>query len=213
MKKNTTLIFLSIVALSLTACSNTKNNSISSKTEGSTITKKQVVSKKIIKTKRNMNVKMRDKTGDYWKLSSEVGDYPDLTKFSNLSLEVSISKNITYLKSNGNTIYTFYSSAGIGNTTPTGVFAIQSETSPSFYNSEEREGANYAVSWLDHGTYLFHSVPIDSTGNYLVSEAEKLGKSPGSHGCVRLSISDSNWLYEQALSGALPVGTPVTINQ
>ncbi|PCS06970.1 hypothetical protein RU87_GL001430 [Lactococcus plantarum] len=43
---------------------------------------------------------MRHLTGDYWQLSSEVMNYPDLTKFTNLSIETSISKNRTYLKSN-----------------------------------------------------------------------------------------------------------------
>ena len=37
------------------------------------------------------------------------------------------------------------------------------------------------------------------------SEAEKLG-SPASHGCIRLSIADSKWLYDQ-----LPTGTPIHI--
>ena len=73
---------------------------------------------------------MRHLTGDYWQLSSEVMNYPDLTKFTNLSIETSISKNRTYLKSN----------------------------------------------------------------------------------CVRLSVADSHWLYQQANLGVLPVGTRVIIN-
>lgn len=209
MKKIIIGSFLALTLILLTACSNGKSVSIASKTGTSSVNKEQVSSKK----KANTSPKMRTKTGTYWELSSEVGAYPDLTKFTNLSLDVSISQNITYLKSNNNTIYTFYSSAGVDNTTPTGTFATQAETSPNFYNSSEGEGANYAVSWLEHGIYLFHSVPTDANGNYIVSEAEKLGKSPASHGCVRLSVSDSNWLYNQALSGALPVGTPVIISQ
>lgn len=208
MKKIIIWSFLALATISLTACSNEKSVSIASKMGASNVEKKQEVSKK----KDSASSKMRVKTGTYWELSSEIGAYPDLTKFTNLSLEVSISQNITYLKSGNNTIYTFYSSAGLDNTTPTGNFATQAETSPNFYNSSEGEGANYAVSWLDNGIYLFHSVPTDANGNYIVSEAEKLGKTPASHGCVRLSVSDSNWLYNQALSGALPVGTPVIVN-
>ncbi|WP_336269342.1 L,D-transpeptidase [Lactococcus lactis] len=206
MKKIITVGCMALAIFSLSSCSSTTVAPNSSKTEKSTAGKMQA-------KKKNITPKMREKKNEYWKLSSELRSYPDLTKFSNMSLEVSISKNITYLKSNNKTIYTFYSSAGVDNTTPTGTFAIQAETSPSFYNSGEGEGANYAVSWLEHGVYLFHSIPTDSNGNYIVSEAKKLGKSPASHGCVRLSVSDSNWLYEQALSGALPVGTPVIINQ
>lgn len=56
-------------------------------------------------------------------------------------------------------------------------------------------------------------MPVDSNGNYIASEANKLGKSPSSHGYIRLSVSDSYWLYSQALSGTLPVGTPVNVHQ
>ncbi|MDB6823838.1 L,D-transpeptidase [Bifidobacterium longum] len=52
---------------------------------------------------------------------------------------------------------------------------------------------------------LFHTVPTDSSGRYIVSEANKLG-SPASHGCVRLTVPDVKWLYEQ-----LPQGTTVHI--
>ncbi|WP_340641690.1 L,D-transpeptidase [Lactococcus lactis] len=154
---------------------------------------------------------MRPMTGNYWQYSSELGSYPALKNYNHLSIEVNISKNRTYLKSNNQVIYTFYSSAGVNNTTPSGNYSTQAETSPHFYNAGEGEGANFAISWKDHGVYLFHSVPVDGNGNYIVSEANKLGKSPSSHGCIRLSISDSNWLYNQALSGTLPVGTPVSI--
>lgn len=156
---------------------------------------------------------MRPMSGNYWQLSSELGSYPVLSKYNNLSIEVSISKNRTYLKSNNSVIYTFYSSAGVSNTTPQGNYATQVETASHFYNAGEGMGANYAVSWLQHGIYLFHSVPVDYNGNYIASEANKLGKSPSSHGCIRLSVADSHWLYSQALSGALPVGTPVNVHQ
>ncbi|AIS03134.1 L,D-transpeptidase family protein [Lactococcus lactis] len=154
---------------------------------------------------------MRPMTGNYWQYSSELGGYPNLVNYNHLSIEVNISKNRTYLKSNNKVIYTFYSSAGVNNTTPSGNYTTQAETAPHFYNAGEGMGANYAVSWKDHGIYLFHSVPVDGNGNYIVSEANKLGKTPSSHGCIRLSISDSKWLYNQALSGTLPVGTPVSI--
>lgn len=35
-------------------------------------------------------------------------------------------------------------------------------------------GTNYAVSWLQHRIYLFHSVPVDSKGNYIASETDNL---------------------------------------
>lgn len=159
------------------------------------------------------STEMRPMSGNYWQFSSELGSYPVLSRYTNLSIEVSIAKNRTYLKANHSVIYTFYSSAGVNTTTPQGNYAIQAELSPHFYNSTERMGANYAVSWFQHGIYLFHSVPVDYKGNYITSEAIKLGKSPSSHGCVRLSVADSYWLYTQARSGALPIGTPVRVHQ
>ena len=90
--------------------------------------------------------------------------------------------------------------------TPTGNFAVQSERGKTFYNPEAKCGGNYFVSWHDHGSYLFHTVPIDKNGNYIPKEAAKLGKSTASHGCVRLSVPDAKWLYEE-----LPVNTKVVI--
>ena len=76
----------------------------------------------------------------------------------------------------------------------------------SAYFIDPVEGANYYVSWKDHGVYLFHSVPTKASGAYNVEEAEKLGKSTGSHGCIRLSIPDAKWM-----SANLPVGTKIVI--
>ena len=42
---------------------------------------------------------------------------------------------------------------------------------------------------------------IDANGNYVVSEAEQLGKSSNSHGCVRLSVADAKWFYENIKTG------------
>ena len=57
-----------------------------------------------------------------------------------------------------------------------------------------------------YGPYLFHSVPTGQNfGDYLEDEAMKLGQ-PASHGCVRLTVADAKWFYDQ-----VPDGTPVTI--
>lgn len=60
-------------------------------------------------------------------------------------------------------------------------------------------GARYWVRFYEE--YLFHAVPMDVNGNYLLHEAEKLG-SKASHGCIRLSVSDAIWFYEQIPTGA-----------
>lgn len=90
--------------------------------------------------------------------------------------------------------------------TPTGTFHVEQERGDHFYSDLSHEGGNWWVSWKDHGIYLFHSVPIDQQGNYEEDQARLLGKKPASHGCIRLSVSDAKWLYEQ-----LPVGTKVVI--
>lgn len=107
-------------------------------------------------------------------------------------------------------IYTMLSTGGVyhknKSDTPTGTYHIQPERGDNFYNHKLNEGAKYYVSWKDHEVYLFHSVPTKSDGSIDKKEAKKLGKSQGSHGCIRLSIPDSKWL-----ATTVPVGTKVVI--
>lgn len=132
------------------------------------------------------------------------GTHPALGSVPNLNIEVSIGAQRVYVKSGGKTIYTMATSTGMGNSTPCGHFSVQNR-GPNFYNRSEGMGANYWVSVERLGVYLFHSVPTDFQGRYIMSEAYKLGQ-PVSHGCVRLSVPDAKWLYDQ-----LPAGTPVFI--
>lgn len=151
-----------------------------------------------------------------WHKSSETVPYPDLSKVKHLWIKVSLRGNRTYLYDGSKLIYTMYSTGGIykkdpqtgkmKSMTPTGTFYAQPERGDSFFNQSLNEGANYYVSWLDDGTYLFHSVPTKAGGAYNVKEADKLGKSTGSHGCIRLSIPDAQWMSKN-----LPVGTKIKI--
>lgn len=151
-----------------------------------------------------------------WRKSSETVSYPDLSKVKNFWIKVSLKQNRTYLYDGNKLIYTMYSTGGmykknpqtgkLESMTPTGTFYAQAERGTSFFNSSLNEGANYYVSWKDHGVYLFHSVPTKAGGAYNVKEADKLGKSTGSHGCIRLSIPDAKWM-----SANLPVGTKIVI--
>lgn len=107
-------------------------------------------------------------------------------------------------------VYTMLSAGGAyhknQSTTPTGTYHIQKERGNEFYNHKLNEGAKYYVSWKEHGVYLFHSVPTKHDGSINEAEAKNIGKSPGSHGCVRLSIPDAKWLAE-----TVPIGTKVVI--
>ncbi|MGO8693176.1 MAG: L,D-transpeptidase [Rectinemataceae bacterium] len=88
---------------------------------------------------------------------------------------------------------------------PQGIFFVQRERGPSFFSAKLDEGARYWISWLHHGEYLFHSVPTDSRGRIIAWEARKLGQK-ASHGCIRLTLPDAKWLYEN-----IHYGTKVVI--
>lgn len=140
-----------------------------------------------------------------WRLSSETKAYPNLRNVRNLWVRVSILGNRTYIMSAGKMLYCMYSSAGrIVNgrsLTPTGTYHVQAERGVTF------AGGHYWVSWKDHGTYLFHStVTKGYNGPYDLSQTKYLGTQPASHGCIRLTVSDAHWLYNQ-----LPYGTRVVI--
>lgn len=49
-------------------------------------------------------------------------------------------------------------------------------------------------------TYLYHSVMFDKTGSYLLKGKGELG-TPASAGCIRLSVANSEWLYNNMTSG------------
>lgn len=145
-----------------------------------------------------------------WDKPSENKKYPNLATVKNLWIRVSLKENRTYIMSGNKPIYTMLSTGGAyhknKSDTPTGIYYIQEERGDDFYNDKLNEGAKYYVSWKDHGVYLFHSVPTKADGSINEKEAAKLGKSPGSHGCIRLTVPDSKWLAE-----TVPVGTKVVI--
>ena len=99
-----------------------------------------------------------------------------------------------------------YASTGMDDSTPRGSFRIQNERGDHFYNPGEGMGARYYTSFLNHGVFLFHSVPTDSKGGYIKEEADMLGIRPGSHGCIRLTVPDARWIMQ-----SVPTGTPVLV--
>ncbi|MCL6445155.1 MAG: L,D-transpeptidase family protein [Alicyclobacillus sp.] len=139
------------------------------------------------------------------------GLYPDLSKYHDIWVEVSISKQRTYIHAGNQIIYTMIVSTGNDDdpstATPTGTFEIEPEQGDWFYNPTYEEGAEYWVSFLNHGEYLFHSVPMDMHHHVIRSVAEDLGRE-NSHGCVHLSIPDAKWFYDN-----IPTGTRVVIHE
>ena len=148
---------------------------------------------------------LRKMTGNYWLKSSETKTaYPNLRKVKNLNLRVSILGNRTYVRSGKKVLYTMYSSAGKivdgKSLTPTGTYLTNS------YHPHRFSEALYPVGWIGQ-LYLFHSVPTHMWSNqFVIREANKLGKMPASHGCVRLSVRDAKWLDDH-----VPYNTKVNI--
>lgn len=148
-----------------------------------------------------------------WKKKSEKKTQPNLATVKDLWIRVSLKGNRTYIMSGNKPIYTMLSTAGRFNKsgksdTPVGTYHIEAEKGQAFFNQKLGEGALNYVSWHKHGIYLFHSVPTKKDKSINVKEANKLGKTAASHGCVRLSIPDSKWLMNN-----VPYGTKVVIKK
>lgn len=121
-----------------------------------------------------------------------------------LSVSVSLAnQQVTVLDAENRTVEAFACSSGKqGSETPTGKFTV-SDRGKSFFNKNIQEGAYYWVRF--YNSYLFHSVPFDSSRTIEQDEADKLG-SPASHGCLRLSVENAKWIYDN-----IPNGTEVSI--
>jgi len=123
-----------------------------------------------------------------------------------LWLKVSVAdQNVIVYDANDQIVHTFICSTGLDGAeteTPTGTYTIQ-ERGESFFSQTYQQGAYYWTQF--YGDYLFHSVPFDKDRNIEAVEAIKLG-TKASHGCVRLSIEDAKWIYDN-----IPRGTVVVI--
>ena len=82
--------------------------------------------------------------------------------------------------------------------TPKGAF-IMKPIGKFLYDRKYNCYLKYVIRFK--GSYLIHSVPVNSAGKVL---DRTMGK-PASHGCIRLCIEDAKWLYQ------LPSGTKVLI--
>lgn len=181
-----------IVALGLTACGQSTSKSTANKN-----TTTNLSAQASVRSSKNA-----------WKHSSEKKAYPNMKLSKKNWLDVSIKKQRVYVKNKaGKVLYTMLCSTGNDDGTPRGTFHIQKERGSHFYNASSKEGANYWTSFKDHGIYLFHSVPVNKAGKYLMKDAHELGKVANSHGCVRLSIPDAKWI-----NSSVPTGTKVVIH-
>ena len=127
----------------------------------------------------------------------------DFSSSANFKINVDLTNQMVIVYYKGNVLKEMVCSGGtLGNPTPLGNFT----TTQKIYYSwlpKYSVGAYYFIRF--YGSYLFHSVPFDSSGNMIIEENEKLG-TPASHGCIRLAVKDAKWIYEN-----LPLGVEVFI--
>ena len=117
---------------------------------------------------------------------------------------VSIGEQHLYAYENGQLVYSFVASTGMGNSTRVGTFQVLDKI-PNAY------GANWNI-WMPNWMGIYwsgslengiHALPILPGGGRLW--AGFLG-TPISYGCVVLGVDEAVWLYDWA-----DVGTPVEI--
>ena len=94
-------------------------------------------------------------------------------------------------------------SVGVNNETPLGVF----QTSSKYIWRPLFGGVYGQYAFRINGPILFHTVPYTTTYNNAIEydEYNKLGQA-ASMGCVRLTVSDMKWIYDNC-----PCGTMVEI--
>ncbi|MHB1684526.1 MAG: L,D-transpeptidase [Bacilli bacterium] len=139
------------------------------------------------------------------------GPYPVLTPQDHVWIDVSISQQLVYIFNGKQLLYTMVTSSGIDtapdNSTPLGTFHIQDLRGKWFYAQQYQEGGRYWVSWLGHGVFLFHSVPMNQQQQLLLPIAAKLGHK-ASEGCFHLTIPDAQWVFTH-----IPYHTTVLVEQ
>ncbi len=95
----------------------------------------------------------------------------------------------------------FKCSTGIkGYETPLGIFTMNGDKDTWFFNEKYNDGAKY---WTRiNGVYLFHSIPFDKSQSQVTDSI--LGE-PRSHGCIRLSVENAKWIYDNLTKGTTVV--------
>jgi lipoprotein-anchoring transpeptidase ErfK/SrfK len=116
-----------------------------------------------------------------------------------LWIHVSIAnQNVTIYDANNKVVESYICSTGSpGYDTPTGTFTVYNR-GKSFFSKKYQEGGYYWVAFYED--YYFHSVPFDKNGQIIPSVAKALG-TEDSHGCVHLSIPNSEWIYDNIRNG------------
>ena len=163
--KRTIGMFVSAVLLFIVSAS-LSHNVAAGQTNQSTEQIKQTIPKKAtIPTKKNAITK-KERSGTSkssedssstevavadWRHPSEKKAYPVLQEGD--WVDVSLANQRVKIMRKNRVLYTMVCSTGSGGDrrTPTGTYSIQAERGETFFNESSGEGANYWVSWKDHG--------------------------------------------------------------
>jgi lipoprotein-anchoring transpeptidase ErfK/SrfK len=203
MKKYLSILLSITFTCTLSACATTSNAALNQHS----IHHPVVLKKKTNPGPQDKTAAITVKKPINWNLPSG-GPYPTLSTNEPIWLDVSVGQQKVFVKTGNQTIYTMIASTGLNtapdNSTPYGTFHIQPERGKWFYAPQYKEGAEYWVSWKNHGEFLFHSVPMDQNKNVILADAEKLGQKD-SHGCVHLTVPDAKWIYDNIKTGTTVV--------
>ena len=119
---------------------------------------------------------------------------------------VSISQQHLYAYDNGQLVYSFIASSGMGNSTRVGTFNVLDKIPNAYGDTWNIWMPDWlGIYWSGSLENGIHALPILADGNRLWSGF--LG-SPISFGCVVLGIDNALQLYKWA-----DVGTPIEIQQ
>lgn len=118
-----------------------------------------------------------------------------LQSSSNYLLYVDTNTQLTHIYKGSNNNWKLFKSLKCstgkeGSETPSGVYTIKNRDT-WFFSKKFNQGGKYWVQF--DGDYLFHSIPFAEDQKTIVDYT--LGEAV-SHGCIRLSLEDSKWLYD-----------------
>jgi len=114
------------------------------------------------------------------------------------SVLISLADQTVYILENGEVVRECLTSTGVpGHRTPTGSYSVHNKSPNAYSNRYECYMPNWMAITPD-GLYGMHALQGTSYLRHLGSVA--------SHGCIRLSPEDAEWLY-----GWTEIGTPVEI--
>lgn len=133
------------------------------------------------------------------------GYHTEADAASKYKIKVNVQKNTVTVYKLKQGSYKPYKAfvCSVGKTTPIGSFRIYEKR--RWHALVENTWGQYSARF--RGPYLFHSVPYDSpdASTLFNKEFNKLGKT-ASHGCIRLTVQDAKWIYDNC-----SMGTPVEV--